>query len=126
MIRAPYRLIGFGILAIGLSGCAAFLLGAGAAGGYAISKDSIKNRFELPPSHVYRVSRDVIGEVGFVAVDDERRGLIKANVEGVTVTITIKPISEKSVELVVRARNNLLLPKIDTAQMVYNRIIQHL
>ncbi len=126
MIRASSRLIGLSALAMGLSGCAALLLGAGAAGGYAISKDSIKNRFQQSLSHVYRVSRDVIGEVGLVTADDERRGVIKASVEGANVTITIKPVSETSVELVVRARNNLLLPKIDTAQLVYNRIIQRL
>jgi hypothetical protein len=111
---------------VGLSGCAALLVGAGAAGGYAIGKDSIKNHFDLPMSHVYQVSREVIGEVGLVTLEDEQRGLIKASVEGTNVTLTVKRVSEKAVELKVKARSKFLIPRIDTAQTVYNRIIQRL
>ncbi len=114
-------------LAVGLlSGCAPVLIGAGVAGGYAISKDSIKNTFDLPQSHVFRVSQDVINEVGLATVEDERRGLLKATVQGVNVTVTVKPLSKQTVELKVKARNNLLLPEIDVAQSVYNRIIERL
>ena len=109
-----------------LSGCAVLLVGAGAAGGYAISKDFIKNDFDLSVDHVYRVSQQVAGEVGLITVDDERHGLIKAVVEGANVTITVKRVSTKTVELRVKARNDLLLPKIDIAQTVYNKIIERL
>ena len=126
MRHAPIRALLLIGLPVALSGCAAVLLGAGAAGGYAISKDSITNGFDLPPSHVYHVSREVIGELGLVTVEDERRGLMKAVVQGAKVTITVKPISEKTVELKVKARNALLFPKIDVAQTVYNQIIQRL
>ena len=68
----------------------------------------------------------MIGEAGFVTVDDERRGMINASVESVNVTITRTPVSDTFVEFVVRARNKLLLSKVDTVQRVYNRIIQRL
>ena len=126
MNRLAIRLSLLGGLVIVLSGCAALLIGAGAAGGYAISRDSITNHFDLPMSHVFRVSREAVSDVGLITVEDERRGFIKALVEGANVTVTVKPVSEKTVELKVKARNNLFLPKIDIAQTVYNRIIEGL
>ena len=101
------------------------LVGMGAAGGYAVSRDSIRNTFELAASHLYRISRETIGELGFVSLEDEPHGLIKASVQDTHVTVTIKPVSERAVELTVKARR-FLLPKIDIAQTVYNRIIQRL
>ena len=111
---------------VGLSGCALALVGVGAAGGYAISRDSITNHVDLPLSHVYRVSREVVREVGLVSVEDESNGLIRATVEGVNVTVTVKRVSEQTVQLTVKARNQLLMPKIGVAHTVYNRIIQRL
>ena len=122
MRRGTLRLVLAGMVALATSGCAVFLLGAGAAGGYAVSKDSISNRFELPRSHVYRVSREVLSDLGLVTVEDERRGLLEAVVEGTNVTITVKTVSEKAVELKVKARDNLFFPRITIAQTVYNRI----
>ena len=116
-------LVACGVLASGLTGCAVLLVGAGAAGGYAISKDSIRSHFDLAPRTIYQESRRVIGERGLVTLEDERRGLIKAQVEGATVTITVKRISERTTELNVKARDNLLLPKIEIAQAIYNEII---
>lgn len=109
-----------------LSGCAVLLVGAGAAGGYAVSRDSIKNHFDLPMDHVYRISQQVASEVGLVTVEDGRRGLIKATVEGANITITVRQVSSKTVELKVKARNDLWLPKIDVAQTIYNRIAERL
>ena len=109
-----------------LCGCAPLLLGAGAAGGYAISRDSITNTFELSQAHLYQVSREVIADTGFVTTEDARRGLIQATVEGATVTITVTPASDHKTELKVKARNKLLMPKIRVAQDVYNRIVDRL
>ena len=120
------RSVMLGLAALQLSGCAALLVSAGAAGGYAISKDSVKNHFDLPASQVFRASRDVISQMGLVTTEDQRRGLIKAQVEGANVTITVKPVSEKTVELKVKARNDLLMPKIDVAQSIYNKIAERL
>jgi hypothetical protein len=115
-----------GVAAMGLSGCAVLLVGAGAAGGYAISKDSVKNLFDLPADQVFRVSREVVAEQGLVTVEDARNGLLKATVEGATVTVTVKPVTKKTVELRVKARDNLLFPKVDIAQALYTRILERL
>ena len=126
MSRRSFRLGSLGVALACVCGCAPLLLGAGAAGGYAISRDSIKNTFEVSEAHLYQVSREVIGDVGFVTTEDARRGLIQATVEGVTVTISVTPASDRRTELKVKARNKLLMPKIRVAQDVYNRIVNRL
>ena len=126
MSRRSFCLSSLGVALVCVCGCAPLLLGAGAAGGYAISRDSIKNTFEVSQVHLYQVSREVIGDVGFVTTEDARRGLIQATVEGATVTITVTPASDNRMELKVKARNKLLMPKIRVAQDVYNRIVNRL
>ena len=113
-------------MTLSLSGCAVLLVGAGAAGGYAVSRDSVKNNFDLPASEVFRISRTIIREAGLVTTEDERHGMLKAVVEGADVTVTIKPISKRTVELKVKARDNLLIPKIDIAQSLYTKILERL
>lgn len=120
------QLAALGCVLMGLSGCAAVLVGAGAAGGYVLSKDSIRNTIRLPRSQVYRVSRDVIADQGLIISEDEGRATIKATVQGASVTIAIKQVTERSVELKVSARNKLFVPKIDVAQKVYNAIFEQL
>ena len=111
---------------IGASGCALALVGAGVAGGYAISRDSVRNQFDLSPDFVFKQSLAVVDEVGLIKTEDEKHGVIKAKVEDADVTITIRPLTKKTVELKVKARNELLMPKIGVAQDVYNRIIEKL
>jgi hypothetical protein len=124
------RTVRAGLLAaalIGASGCAVLLVGAGAAGGYAISKDSVKNNFDLPESHVFRVARDVIADEGLITEEDEKRGKLKATVEGAKVTIAVKPLTRRTVELKVAARDSTqLLPKVDVAQVIYTKILERL
>lgn len=126
MPRYILRLAGAVIVAVHLSGCAAVLLGAGAAGGYAVSRDSVKNSFDLSQETVFQRSLAVMKEMGLVTLEDSAHGLIRAKVEGVNVTITVKPITKKSVELKVKARNQWLLPEIDVAQAVYTKILERL
>jgi hypothetical protein len=110
----------------GLSGCAALLIGAGAAGGYAISKDSVQNHFDLPSATVFRTSRDVARELGLITLEDEAHGVIKATVQGANVTINVKAVTPKTVQLKVKARDDVLFPKIDVAQAVYTKILERL
>ncbi|MBI4342055.1 MAG: DUF3568 family protein [Candidatus Omnitrophica bacterium] len=111
---------------LGLSGCAVLLVGAGVAGGYAISKDSVRNVFDLPKHVVYDRSLEVVKELGTVTLEDRVHGQIKAQVQDVNVTITVKPLTKKSVQLIVRGRSDLWMPKVDTAQEVYSKIIERL
>ena len=126
MKRAMAAWLLVGTVGIGLSGCAVLLVGAGAAGGYAISKDSVKNLFDLPVATVFQASREVVSAQGLITVEDARNGLLKATVEGATVTVTVKPVTKKTVELRVKARDNVLFPKVDVAQAIYTKILERL
>ncbi len=108
------------------SGCAAALVGAGVAGGYAISKDSVRNTFDRSKSEVYAHSLAVAEDAGFVTSDDASHGVIKLKIQNTNVTITVKQLTRKTVELKVSARNTLLMPEIDVAQEVYNKIFARL
>ena len=126
MRRSAVALIAAGAVVVGLSGCAVLLVGAGAAGGYAIGKDSVKNLFDLPADTVFRASREAVSEQGLITVEDARNGLLKATVEGATVTVTVKPVTKKTVELRVKARDHVLVPKVDVAQAIYTKILERL
>lgn len=126
MRRSAVALIVAGVVVAGLSGCAVLLVGAGAAGGYAISRDSVKNLFDLPAEAVFRASRQIVAEQGLITVEDARNGLLKATVEGATVTVTVKPVTKRTVELKVKARDSLHLPKVDIAQTIYTKILERL
>ncbi len=124
MSRPGQSFIAAALLLVG--GCAPILIGAGAVGGYAISKDSINNSFDLSYSHLYQVSHDVVGKLGLLTQADQERGIIKAVVPGANVTVTIKRLTPRTVQLKVKARNDLLMPKIDVAQAIYNQIVEKL
>lgn len=114
------------LLAVGGSGCALVLVGAGAAGGYAISKDSITNHYDLPKDVVYRQSLAVVKTMGQVLVDDPSHGLLRAEIRDVKVTVTVTPVTKRTVKVVVKARNAVMLPAMDVAQDVYQAIHQRL
>lgn len=126
MHKLKWARISAGIGLLLSAGCAPVLIGAGALGGYAISKDSISNNFDLSYSHVYSVSHDILGKDGLITQADEQRGLIKATVAGGNVTVTVKRLTARTVQLKVKARNELLMPKIDVAQAIYNQIVEKL
>lgn len=108
-------------LSVGLCGCPLVLVGAGAAGGYAIGKDSVENHYERSADHVYRHSLAVAKEMGRVTLDDRDRGVIKAEINEAHVTITVKKMTPRTVELKVKARG-AMMPKVEVAQEVYNKI----
>lgn len=108
------------------SGCALFLIGAGAAGGYAVSRDSVINHFDKPKAHVFRRSAAVIKEMGGeITIEDESNGLLRAHLHEATVTITVKPLTKKTVELKVKARKTGM-PAVAVAQEVYDKILPRL
>jgi hypothetical protein len=113
-------------LSVGSSGCAVLLVGAGAVGGYAISKDSVRNVFDASRESLYDKSLAVVESMGAVKLADRTHGLIKADVQDVNVTVTIKPLTKKTVELKVKGRSDFFLPKVDVAQEIYTKIVEGL
>ena len=125
-MRRAWSVIVLAGLSLALGGCPLIWVGTGVVGGYAISKDSVRNQFELPRDQVFRHSAAVAHQMGFVTIEDGSRGLLKVKIGDTNVTITIKPMTKHSVELKVQARNQVFLPQIDVAQAVYNMIVERL
>ena len=126
-MRARARtIVGLMALLMSLSGCALFLVGAGVAGGYAISRDSVRNVFDMSGNQLYDKSLAVAKEMGLVTLEDHVHRLIKADVQEVHITITIKQLTKRTVELRIQGRNRWLMPKVDVAQAVYSKIIEGL
>jgi hypothetical protein len=111
---------------ISSSGCTLFLIGAGATAGYAVSKDSVRNQFDLPKEYLFEQSMEVARQMGMVTLEDQSRGLIKMKLIDTTVTITTRSFTNNSTELKVKGRNKFLMPDIDAALSVYNKIVERL
>ena len=121
-----FLISGAGILSLFLSsGCALFLVGAGVGGGIAISKDTIEGHFDKKLDQVWRASREVLMQEGFIRLEDKAHGAIDAEVRKSEVKIEILQISEKTVRIRVKARKGYrLLPNPDLANELYNKIYQ--
>lgn len=112
--------------AVGFSGCAAALIGAGVAGGYALSKDSVTGHFDQKKARVYRAGLKVAKKMGEVTLEDSETGRIQAKIDESDVTISVKPLTDKTTELEVSARNKFKMPAVDLAQNVYEKIGEQL
>lgn len=109
------------------SGCAIFLVGAGVGGGIAISKDTIEGHFDKKIDDVWKAGREVLMKEGFIRLEDKLHGQIEAEVRKSEIKIEILQVSEKTVRIRVKARKgHKLLPNIDLANELYNKIFDKL
>lgn len=106
-----------------LSGCAVLLLGGGAAGGYAISKDSIEGVVDGRKDRIYKKALESVRSKGLVKTQNQELGEIEALVQESTVKVKIEQVTERSVKLRVSARK-YKFPRIKIAQEVYTDIIK--
>jgi len=121
-MHQKYLMVGLLGVMFGLSGCAAVLVGAGVAGGYAISQDSVKNHFDVSEEKAFDAALDALRRKGEVTYKNAADGTIEGKVDEVDVSIRVKPVTEKTVELVVKGRNKFKMPAVETAQEVYDLI----
>ncbi|MFH1406808.1 MAG: DUF3568 family protein [Candidatus Omnitrophota bacterium] len=109
-----------------LSGCAPAIIlgvGAGAAGGYAISKDTVKADVDKPYEEVWTRSIAVLKDMGTMIVEDKIRGKAEAIIEEAHVWVTVKEVTERTTELKVKARKNWL-PKVELAHKISVKILE--
>ena len=116
-------LCGLMLMLLTFNGCAVFLLGGGAAGGYAVGKDSIEGVIDGRQDRVFRSALDAIKSKGLIVSTNEGLGEIEAAVDTIKVNVKVEQVTERAVKLRVRARKGLL-PKIKVAQDVYTEIIK--
>ena len=107
-----------------LNGCVLLLLGGGAAGGYAVSKDGIEGAVDAKYNKVYRSALESAQSKGIVRLQDEQKGYIETMVDSDTVKIHVTRITDKAVKLKVEARNKFKMPKVTVAQDVYTDILR--
>jgi hypothetical protein len=114
-------------LAIPSSGCALFLLGAGAAGGYAISKDEIEGLMDNSYNKVWQAAREVIKKEGAITLESPNTGKLEAIVDNSTVNVSVEQATSNSVRLRVQARKTKgLFPDQELAQDLYTQITKKL
>lgn len=108
-------------------GCALFLIGAGVAGGVAISEDEIEGALEKPFDRVYAASREVFVKEGFIKLEDKPHGILEGEVGKTEVKITVNQLTPRTVNLRVKARKGYkVVPDLETANNLFNKISQKL
>jgi hypothetical protein len=103
------------------SGCAAVLIGAGVAGGVAISEDTAKLEVDTNYNRAWNITYDTIKKMGVINTQDKTAGKIEANIEDTKIFAQVIPITPQTVRIEVKARKNLL-PNMDLAMNIINRI----
>jgi hypothetical protein len=107
------------------AGCAIFLLGAGAAGGYAISKDEIEGMTDVAYNKVWVALKDDLQARGALTLEDRAHGRIEAVVDASTVEAQVDQVTPKTVRVRVKARKTKgLFPDIKLAQDIYDQVMK--
>ncbi|MBI1952505.1 MAG: hypothetical protein HYS41_00055 [Candidatus Omnitrophica bacterium] len=119
------KTIGSSLLVLSLlaSGCAPFLLAAGAVGGYAVSKDSVTVDLDRPLEQVWKAAVEETKRLGKLKKEDRNEGRIEVLISRADVVVTVESLTPATVRVVVRARKHLL-PQIQVAQRVATAIIR--
>lgn len=109
------------------SGCVVLALGAGAAGGYAISKDEIEGFSEQSLDQTWRTAYELFNRDGAVASADKERAKIEAIISDSKVHFSAEQVSPRSVRFVIQARKNMnLFPDIKLAQSLHQKMMKEL
>ncbi len=111
------------VLAVPAAGCAAplLLVGAGAVGGYAVSRDTFEGITAKGQEEIWDASYKVASIMGAVEEDNRHSGQMIARINGARVTITVVPVNLNTTKLRIKARKGIF-PRIGTAQEVYAKI----
>lgn len=113
-------------LSVSLSGCFYLVLGAAAAaGGYAISSDTIQGETEKDFQEVWDSSVEIASIMGMVGSKSHELGKISAVVDGAKINIQILQLTSSTTRLKVRARKGLF-PNISTAQNIFVKIMNRI
>ena len=111
------------LLAFCLSGCIYLAVGGvGVLGGYTVSPDTVEGLAESGTAQVFDTAVEIVSIMGLVESKNEAGGVIKARINGASVTVMIMEISSSSVKLSVKVRKHYL-PKISLAQDVFVKIM---
>lgn len=113
-------------ISLAASGCIFLVGGAiGAAGGYAISSDTIEAMVDKSYENIWDASAKVTNILGNVKFKDSKKGYIEAEVGQTKVNINIEKITDETTRIRIKARRYYkLMPDIALAQKIYTKIMQ--
>ncbi len=104
-----------------LYGCAAVLVGAGVAGGIAISEDTAKLEADTTYDRAWGITSGVLKDMGAITSSDKESGKIEAVIQESKVEAKVIPLTSRTVRIEIKVRKNLL-PNMDLAMRIINRI----
>jgi len=115
-----------GVLCTFSSGCVFLLVGgAGAVGGYAVSRDTFEGVSSKGQDELMAASHKVLAIMGTITADNPKDGEMEATVYGAHVVIQVIQINMTTSKLRVKARK-MLFPRVGIAQEVYTKIMNQL
>ena len=108
---------------LSLGGCFYLFLGtAAAAGGYAISQDTIQGEREKDFGDIWDAAHDILSIMGTINSQSQDLGKLTAIVNGAKVTVNVSQLTPSTVRLKVKARK-AFFPNISTAQNIFIKIM---
>jgi len=90
-----------------------------------IGKDYVQQIIDASFEHVYEISLQEIKRIGTIAKEDASGGVIKANINGVMVTLILRKGAGNKTEITISARK-YMFPKLDIAGGVLYQIADKL
>lgn len=121
-----FRLVLSCLLVVSLAGCVPLIflaVGAGAVGGYAVSRDTFEGISTKAQDELWDATNQVLTIMGDVKDSDRKGGSMTATVTGAKVTVSIIPMSLTATKLRVKARKSIF-PRIAIAQDVFTKIMR--
>ncbi len=109
------------VVALGTSGCAVALVGAGAVAGYAVSRDHTELTVERPYSQAWAACVEETRRVVVLKEQNQDTGRLEGTTQGTHVAVTLVPISDTTIKIMIKARKHLL-PDTEVAQRLALRI----
>ncbi len=107
------------------AGCAPILIGGAAIGGaVAVSQDFVTTSVDVSFQRAWSVANEELKRFGEVQKSFQKLGEIKAIVDGAQVKVKISKLTERTVDIRVSARKNLL-PNLELAQTILASIIRN-
>ena len=99
--------------------------GAGAVGGYAVTRDTFEGVSSKGQEELVDASRKVLSIMGTIKDEQPKEGVTHAIVYGNHVTVWVIQINLTTSKLRVKARNGIF-PRLGVAQEVYTKIMNQL
>src|SRR3989338_8181523 len=113
-------------LGMTISGCVYLIVGGvAAAGGYAVSRDTIQGETARSFDEVWEAAVEIVSIMGKVDAQSYELGQLDGVVNAAKIKINVLQLTPATVRLKVKARKNIF-PSIANAQNIYVKIMNRL